>query len=150
MLMRLSNAIGWPLQSSLRSKVMTSVTRRALCVGIAAAASTVLAKNPNQTHPDVVAVKVMPRGGNTFDFDVTVSSPYDTASRYADAVRAVGPDGKLYGERIFLHDHADEQPFTRDMYGVQVPTGLKTVTIQGRDQKHGWGGKTFEAALPGR
>jgi hypothetical protein len=36
-------------------------------------------------YPDVVDAKVTPRGGNRFDFDVTVSSPYDTPKRYADA-----------------------------------------------------------------
>ncbi len=43
----------------------------------------------SQKHPDVVAAKVQPRDGNKFDFDVTVSSPYDTPQRYADAFRVM-------------------------------------------------------------
>ena len=55
-----------------------------------------------QKHPDVLAAKVRPSGTDTFDFDVTVSSPYDTPQRYADAFRVSGKDGKVYGERELL------------------------------------------------
>ena len=103
-----------------------------------------------QKYPDVVAAKVQPRGGDTFDFDVTVSSPYDTGQRYADAFRVMGKDGRVHGERTLFHDHAAEQPFTRDLHGVKVPRGVRVVIIQGRDQKYGYGGKTIEAVLPGR
>jgi hypothetical protein len=104
----------------------------------------------DQQCPDVLEAKVRPRGANTFDFDVTISSPYDTADRYADAFRVLGPDGTVYGERILLHDHASEQPFTRDLHGVTIPTGITSVIVQGRDKKYGYGGKTIEVTLPGR
>ena len=103
-----------------------------------------------QKHPDVVAAKVQARIADRFDFDVTVSSPYDTAQRYADAFRVMHKDGSVYAQRLLLHDHAGEQPFTRDLYGVRVPRGVRSVVIQARDQQHGWGGKTLEVALPGR
>jgi hypothetical protein len=45
-----------------------------------------------QKHPDVIAAKVQPRGGGRFDFDVTISSPYDTPQRYAHGSRkSIGP-----------------------------------------------------------
>lgn len=100
--------------------------------------------------PDILAAKVTPRGADVFDFDVTVSSPYDTPQRYADAFRVMTKSGTLLGERILLHDHADEQPFTRDLYGVRIPPGIANVTVQGRDKTHGWGGKTIDVAIPGR
>ncbi len=105
---------------------------------------------PEQKYPDVVAVKIRPRGADVFDFDVTVSSPYDSPRRYADAFRVLGKDGQAYGERKLLHDHAGEQPFTRDLYGVKIPGGVRSVTVQARDQKYGYGGKAVETALPGR
>jgi hypothetical protein len=104
----------------------------------------------HQKYPDVVDVKVQVRGDNRFDFDVTVSSPYDTPQRYADAFRVKNADGQSYGERELVHDHQHEQPFTRDLYGVSIPTGVRTVIIQARDQKYGYGGKTMEIVLPGR
>jgi hypothetical protein len=104
----------------------------------------------DQKYPDVIAVQVQARSDDTFDFDVTVSSPYDSRQRYADAFRVLGPQGEVYGVRLLVHDHAGEQPFTRDLYGVKVPKGVRKVSVQGRDQHFGYGGKTFEARLPGR
>ncbi len=103
-----------------------------------------------QKYPDVVDVKVQARGANRFDFDVTISSPYDSAQRYADAFRVLSVDGQAFGERKLLHDHASEQPFTRDLYGVTIPAGMRTVVVQARDQKYGYGGKTLQVVLPGR
>ena len=100
--------------------------------------------------PDVITARVRARSANKFDFDVTISSPYDTPQRYADAFRVTNAEGVSYGERTLWHDHASEQPFTRDLYGVAIPPGVRTVTIQARDQKHGYGGKTVTIALPGR
>ena len=103
-----------------------------------------------QRFPDVVAVRVQPGGENRFDFDVKVSSPYDTPQRYADGFRVVGKDNTVYGERKLLHDHADEQPFTRGLYDVTIPAGIKTVVVQARDRKYGYGGRAIEVNLPGR
>jgi hypothetical protein len=100
--------------------------------------------------PDVVDVKVRARTADTFDFDVTVSSPYDSAQRHADGFRVVTADGKLLGERKLWHDHCGEQPFTRDLYGVLVPPGVRVVRVQARDQCHGYGGMQLEVSLPGR
>jgi len=103
-----------------------------------------------QKYPDVLAAKVRSSSADTFDFDVTVSSPYDTPQRYADAFRVQGKDGVVYGERKLLHDHAGEQPFTRDLYRVKVPRGVRVVIVHARDQRHGYGGKSIEVSLPGR
>ena len=106
------------------------------------------ADEPLQKFPDVVAAEVRARGEGVFDFDVTVSSPYDTAQRYADAFRVMDENGAVYGERTLWHDHANEQPFTRDLYGVKVPRGVDSVVIQARDRRFGYGGSTVEVALP--
>jgi hypothetical protein len=122
--------------------------RAVLSLAAALLVAPALAQEPK--FPDVVGVKVQLRGGDAFDFDVTMTSPYDTAERYADAFRIVGPDGKELGVRVLLHDHKDEQPFTRELTGVRVPAGVRQVTVQGRDQRSGYGGKTMTVALPGR
>ncbi len=103
-----------------------------------------------QRFPDVVAVKVRASGPNLFDFDATISSPYDTPRRYADGFRVYTSDNVVLGERQLLHDHQDEQPFTRDLHAVKVPPALKKVLVQARDQKYGYGGKVVEVVLPGR
>lgn len=128
--------------------------RRALAVlGAAAIIAAPLAQplHPkDQRYPDVQAVTVRASGPNRFDFDVTISSLYDTPQRYADAFRAVSKDGRVFGERVLLHDHADEQPFTRDLYGVTISAGVHMVVVQARDLKYGYGGRTVEVTLPGR
>lgn len=70
--------------------------------------------------------------------------------RYADVFRVMSAEGVQFGERTLFHDHASEQPFTRDLYGVAIPAGINTVVIQARDKKYGYGGKTLHVTLPGR
>lgn len=112
----------------------------AATLAIVSTVSAQAAETSARKYPDVVAVKVRPRAANTFDFDVTISSPYDTARRYADAFRVMDDQGRVFGERILLHDHASEQPFTRDLHGVRIARGIRKVIVQARDKKNGYGG----------
>ncbi|MDQ2778454.1 MAG: hypothetical protein M3Y32_02720 [Pseudomonadota bacterium] len=109
---------------------------------------TALAQLPS--YPDVLGAEVRASGADRFDFDVRIASPYDSPTRYGDGLRVQGAGGVVYGVRKLVHDHADEQPFTRDLYGVKIPAGVTSVTVQGRDQHSGWGGKTVDVKLPGR
>ena len=99
-----------------------------------------------QRFPDVIDVVATP-ADDGWDFDVTVSSPYDSAERYADAWRVVGPDGAVLGVRELLHDHADEQPFTRSLRGVEIPSELDVVVVEARDSSNGWGGQAMDISL---
>jgi hypothetical protein len=99
-----------------------------------------------QRFPDIVAVTVTPIDGR-FTFAVTVSSPYDTPERYADAFRVRSASGEVYGVNELAHDHASEQPFTRSL-DVQIPAGVDQVVVEGRDQHNGWGGQTRTVTLP--
>ena len=100
-----------------------------------------------QRFPDVIGASAA-RVGDTWTISATVSSPYDSPARYADAWRVVGVDGTVYGERILLHDHANEQPFTRAQAGIEIPDDVATVVIEGRDLENGYGGGTFVLTLP--
>jgi len=99
--------------------------------------------------PDVIAVTADQSDDGTWRFDVTLSSPYDTPDRYADAWRILGPDGTEYGVRELAHDHANEQPFTRSLSGVEIPDEVDSVVVEGRDQVNGWGGEVAHASLAG-
>lgn len=102
------------------------------------------------SFPDVMNVEVSAREDGQFRFDVTVSSPYDSPEQYADAWRVTGLDGAVFGVRELLHDHTEEQPFTRSLDSVAIPAGVSIVVVQGRDLVNGWGGSVFEVLLPGR
>lgn len=103
-----------------------------------------------QRHPDVIDVRASAMGNDRFTFQVTVSSPYDTPQRYADAFRVMTDKGDTLGVRELLHDHASEQPFTRSLSGVFIAPGITRVIVQGRDQTYGYGGETMTVSLPGR
>jgi hypothetical protein len=122
-----------------------------LFMAIAVISEAAQANGGNERHfPDVIAVDVRVSGPNLFDFDVTISSAYDTPQRYADGFRIYTTGNRVLGERKLLHDHQHEQPFTRDLYAVKIPQEVKTVRVQARDQKFGYGGKVVEVTLPGR
>jgi hypothetical protein len=100
-----------------------------------------------QRFPEIVAVEATPSGTGTYDFAVTISSPYDSPERYANGWRVLSPDSDLLGEMELLHDHASEQPFTRVQTGVEIPERTTEVLIEGRDLENGYGGKPFAVAL---
>jgi hypothetical protein len=112
----------------------------------APASTTDTARTDEQRFPDIVEVAVTAQG-DTFRFDVTVSSPYDTPERYADAWRIVAPDGTELGVRELTHDHAAEQPFTRSLSDVVIPPDVTEVTVEGRDLVNGWGGGTLTVTI---
>ena len=105
------------------------------------------ASEVEELFPDVLEAVAVLDGSGTWTFDATLSSPYDTPQRYADAWRVVGPDGTVFGIRELTHDHASEQPFTRSQTGIEIPEDVQTVTVEGRDQISGWGGATVEVNL---
>lgn len=102
----------------------------------------------DEAFPDVVDVVVQREADGSYTFDVTISSPYDSPERYADAWRVRSVDGTVYGVRELLHDHAGEQPFTRSLRGVEIPPDVETIVVEGRDLDNGWGGEIMRVDLP--
>ena len=97
---------------------------------------------------DVIGAKVEHRSGTLYDFDVTIRSKDTGWDRYADLIQVLGPDGKVLGTRILEHPHEQEQPFTRDVYGVDIPRGVTDVTIRARFKPVGFDGATMRVAVP--
>ena len=67
---------------------------------------------------------------------------------YANKWEVLTLDGELLGQRILHHPHVNEQPFTRKLGKVKIPSGLSQVLIKGYDLKHGDGGITKIVDLP--
>ncbi len=107
-------------------------------------------EDTEQRFPDIIDVEITSNQDGSFEIAVTVSSPYDTPERYADAWRVLLPDDQVLAERELLHDHASEQPFTRSLNRVVIPEDVSTVTIQGRDKTYGYGGTPMTVQVPGR
>jgi hypothetical protein len=99
---------------------------------------------------DVLNVKVYCPIPESCTFNVTVQHADTGWKHYANQWDVVAPDGKVLGSRVLYHPHVNEQPFTRSLSNVQIPTGTKKVIVRARDLKHGWGGKEMEVELPAR
>lgn len=99
---------------------------------------------------DIIAAELHPEGGDRFRVSATVAHADTGWEHYADAFDVLGPDGTLLATRILHHPHVNEQPFTRSLSGVEIPTGIAEVTIRARDSVHGYGGAVVVLPVPGR
>jgi hypothetical protein len=97
---------------------------------------------------DVVDAKVRRAEDGTYDFDVTVKSNDRGWDYFADAFEVLTADGKVLGRRVLLHPHENEQPFTRDLYGVRIAPGVERVVIRARHKPKGYDGETVTVPLP--
>ena len=97
---------------------------------------------------DVVAVKINPESDGTFRFSVSVRHRDQGWHHYANAWEVVAPDGTVLGTRVLLHPHEREQPFTRGLGQVEIPAGVREVTVRAVDLKHGAGGKEITVEVP--
>ena len=66
---------------------------------------------------------------------------------YADGWRVVTADGKVLGHRTLYHPHVNEQPFTRNLSGINIPAGVNTVFVEAHDKVHGWNKERLEVDL---
>jgi len=97
---------------------------------------------------DVIGAKVAKSSGGTYDFDVTIRSNDRGWDYCCDRFEVLGPDGKVLGVRTLYHPHETEQPFTRELYGVKIPAGLRQVRIRARHKPRGYDGETLVVTLP--
>ena len=80
-------------------------------------------------------------------FIVAVRHADEGWQHYANAWEVVAPDGSVIATRVLEHPHVKEQPFTRELRGVKVPAGVKSVRIRARDSVHGFGGREVTVSL---
>jgi hypothetical protein len=100
------------------------------------------------SEADVVGVEVTRQPDGRYRFDVAVRHADAGWDHYADAWQILAPDGTLLGERVLLHPHDDEQPFTRSLGDVAVPDGITEVLVRAHDKVHGLGGAKMQVVLP--
>jgi hypothetical protein len=97
---------------------------------------------------DVIAVKVEAESRATYRFEVTIRSDDTGWDKYADKWEVVSPDGTVLGTRVLAHPHETEQPFTRDLSGVEIPATIKQVRIRAHDSVEGYGGAEVVVTIP--
>lgn len=92
-------------------------------------------------------VKVQCDKQNTCRFDVTLRHADTGWEHYANRFEVLSDDGEILGTRVLHHPHVEEQPFTRALNGVKIPTELTSVQVRGNDSVHG-AGKAVTVELP--
>lgn len=98
---------------------------------------------------DIVNVEVKKTGNNVYRFDVTVRHADEGWDHYADRWEVLSVDGKkVFGTRVLMHPHVNEQPFTRSLSGVKVPEGVEKVIVKSHDKLHKYGGAERLVKLP--
>ena len=97
---------------------------------------------------DVVDARAVRTSRGTLTFEVTVRHADTGWEHYADMWEILAPDGTVLGTRVLHHPHTDEQPFTRSLSGIVIPSRITRVTIRAHDTVHGWSGKAFSLVLP--
>jgi hypothetical protein len=85
--------------------------------------------------------------GGTWSFSVTLSHGDTGWEDYADGWRVVNEGGAVLGTRVLLHPHVNEQPFTRSLGGVVIPSGIGTVYIETSTITDGWAPTRFAVGL---
>ncbi len=88
------------------------------------------------------------RNGSDWTISVTLRHADTGWDHYANLWQVLSPDGHVLGERVLLHPHVDEQPFTRSLSGIEIPPDLRDVVIRASDTVHGFSPETFDLALP--
>lgn len=104
-------------------------------------ASPALAEAPVVENVQVQAVS------GAWRFNVTLAHPDTGWDHYADGWRVETEDGSVLGTRELLHPHVDEQPFTRSLSGVLIPTGISTVFVRAKCSVDGWADTTVPVSL---
>ena len=106
------------------------------------------ARAPESGCADVVDVELESTGDGSYRISATIRSSDTGNEKYADAWEVRAPDGSVLGTRVLAHPHVGEQPFTRSLDGVAIPSGTEQVEIAARDSVEGFCGETMTAALP--
>jgi len=88
------------------------------------------------------------QSSSSWTFSVTLKHDDTGWDHYADLWQVFAPDGKLLGERVLLHPHENEQPFTRSLSGVSIPQEVTEVIIRARDNVHGVSPQEYRLTLP--
>lgn len=105
-------------------------------------------KAQKRIHADVIKVQVQKTGSGEFSFSATISSPDTGWKKYANAFRVRSEKGKIFGTRVLFHPHVNEQPFTRSLSKVKIPSDVQEVIIDARDSVAGWGGESVRVKVP--
>ena len=103
--------------------------------------------------PETLEAKVEPAGrdGDTMFYNVAATIRHEDTGwdHYCNRFEVLdAATGKLLGIRELAHPHENEQPFTRTLYRLPVPEGVKRIHVRAHDSVHGYETPPMELSLP--
>ncbi|MEE9388489.1 MAG: hypothetical protein V3U96_07750 [Paracoccaceae bacterium] len=104
---------------------------------------------PAYADAPVVKDVGLSQSGTSWTISVTLSHPDTGWDHYADGWEVLDADGNSLGIRVLGHPHVNEQPFTRSLGSVDIPSGTAFISIRARDNIDGWFDGLFRVDLPG-
>ena len=78
---------------------------------------------------EIVKVKAEITSAQKYNISVTVKHADEGWEHYANAWRVYSAEGELIGERVLHHPHVKEQPFTRNLRGLSIPSEVTEVRV---------------------
>lgn len=96
--------------------------------------------------PEVMKAEAQ-RNGMGWRIDVTLAHPDTGWDHYADGWRVEDKAGNTLAYRELMHPHVEEQPFTRSLFNVMLPDGMKEIWIRPRCNTDGWSETRYNLRL---
>jgi hypothetical protein len=95
---------------------------------------------PFASRADEVKIEhtVFKKRGDAWTVETTLRHRDTGWEHYADAWRVVDVAGQELGQHVLLHPHENEQPFTRSLNGITIPSDIQIVYVEAHDKVHGW------------
>ena len=88
-------------------------------------------------YAQVTHVEASQQRDGSWCFDTTVRHWDDDWDHYADGWEVVDLEGNQLGYRLLTHPHENEQPFTRDLCGVEIPENVSKLIVRAKCNEHG-------------
>jgi hypothetical protein len=79
---------------------------------------------------DVIKATIKKNADGSYRVEATIKSKDRGWAYFADKFDVVTRDRRVLGTRVLAHPHDDEQPFTRELDGVKIPTEVKEVIVR--------------------
>jgi len=87
------------------------------------------------------------RASGSWCFNTSVRHNDQGWEHYSDGWEVIDLKGNQLGFRLLGHPHDNEQPFTRQLCSIKIPSGISKVVVRAKCNKHGYGGKPIVVDL---
>lgn len=95
----------------------------------------------------VTHVQATQKSNGRWCFDTSVRHNDQGWKHYADGWEVIDLEGNQLGYRHLAHPHDNEQPFTRSLCNINIPSEMSKVIVRAKCNKHDFGGKPFIVEL---